>query len=287
MTRTPLAASGVLLSLALLAVVGAARAQGASASNDAEVRRFVVAVRYTGIYKGGAAGFVVRAGKPANADDAKFQSFMRRVAAQPEDSLVPPFATVFQRSLSTAEAKELADFFESPTGRKIADLAVARAQTGESGQAAAKNVSVTRGGQGGVCAVRRDPRLQEVRGPRLEPGVRQRAHDRDREDAGVRRPRAHRTGERAQVNAPGGFESAASHDAERRSCESSAAVSKASSQGVVTRWHGVTHGEPSAVRAHISGRPLHFHVERARNRHVVWTTRSASWWVHSRPQTNR
>lgn len=143
MTRTPLAASGVLLSLALLAVVGAARAQGASASNDAEVRRFVVAVRYSGIYKGGAAGFVVRAGKPANADDAKFQSFMRRVAAQPEDSLVPPFATVFQRSLSTAEAKELADFFESPTGRKIADLAVARAQTGESGQAAAKNVSVS------------------------------------------------------------------------------------------------------------------------------------------------
>lgn len=37
------------------------RAQGASASNEAEVRRFVVAVRYTGIYKGGAAGFVVRA----------------------------------------------------------------------------------------------------------------------------------------------------------------------------------------------------------------------------------
>jgi hypothetical protein len=132
-----------MLSLAVLAVAFAARAQGASPSNEAEVRRFVVAVRYAAIYKAMAAGFVARAGKPANVEDAKFQSFMRRVAAQPEASFVPAFATVFQRSLTTAEAKELADFFESTLGKKVADLSVARAQSGESAQAAAKNVSIT------------------------------------------------------------------------------------------------------------------------------------------------
>lgn len=101
-----------------------------------------MAVRYAAIYNAMAAGFVARAAKPANAEDARFQLFMRRVAAQPEASFVPAFATVFQQSLTTAEARELAEFFESPLGNKVANLSVARAQSGESA-AAAKQVRVT------------------------------------------------------------------------------------------------------------------------------------------------
>jgi hypothetical protein len=135
-----------LLSLALLAALaaaGAARAADPAPGADPEVRRFVVAVRYADIYRATASGIVARAGKPANAEDAKFQKFMRRVAALPPAQLVPPIATVFSQRLTGPEAGELADFFESPTGRKIADLSVARAQTGESAQAFAKRVTVT------------------------------------------------------------------------------------------------------------------------------------------------
>jgi hypothetical protein len=59
-------------------------------SESDEVVRFINAVQYVSIYKAQAKGFLSQAKAPINPDDAKFQSFMRRVTQIQGSALRPP-----------------------------------------------------------------------------------------------------------------------------------------------------------------------------------------------------
>jgi hypothetical protein len=97
-------------------------------SESDEVVRFINAVQYVSIYKAQAKGFLSQAKAPINPDDAKFQSFMRRVTQIQGSALRPHFVKVMQKHISTSSALALAEFFESPVGRKIATASVIAAE---------------------------------------------------------------------------------------------------------------------------------------------------------------
>lgn len=125
MLRSSLTLAGTAASLGLLVLLASAHAAPPRAPEGDAATRLVVAVRSAALFKASAAAHGARAAAPANADDGKFQAFMRRVALLPESSLRPFFADAFRSGLSTTELNALADFFEGPVGRKLADEAVA------------------------------------------------------------------------------------------------------------------------------------------------------------------
>lgn len=89
-----------------------------------QIERFANAIRYAEAYQAGARAFLAKAAPPTNADDGKFQTIMRRVDAVSVTAINSTFVKALKKGLSGEEAQELADFFESPAGKKLAEASL-------------------------------------------------------------------------------------------------------------------------------------------------------------------
>ena len=68
---------------------------------------------------------LAKAPQPRSEDERKFHAVLARTVSVPAEVLKPAFVSAFSAALREDEAGAVADFFESPAGKKVAATSVA------------------------------------------------------------------------------------------------------------------------------------------------------------------
>jgi hypothetical protein len=142
--------------LGVLGLMACAAAAQVPASPEAE--RLVSAVRYVEIYQAQNRWMLAKAPKPRSDDERKFHAVLARTVSVPAEALKPAFVSVFSAALRDDEARAVAEFFESPAGRKVAATSVALyAQLDGNPSLARDHLQLTQDDQANYLEVSRTP----------------------------------------------------------------------------------------------------------------------------------